>query len=323
MQFKVVQDVVKSINNAIQQTAIASVRSIKANVFSVKVRNFPKTQTIKGTITVANQKKLEKELKDSKKVQKSILGSIKAIKIPKSIRVDNFPEAEKYPEHPKSIEVSNLPKPLPYPKNMRVSNQPTKEIKEMSKKVGDVEKAVKKLKLDPKKSVQSPKPERVIVPPANVTVKQEKIDYDKLAKLFKGSNKDFDYKKLGKIFSDSQKDSITVGGAGNRPSFADSSGIPARALLDESRRVVTTVGDSSMSSYRTNDIDDNGTTLNIVYVGMEHPEGAWALMKFNDTDEIYPHLKYATIVNNVDVDDYSTAWTDRSSLEYSDYSIAF
>ncbi len=57
MQFKVIQEITGNIINTIQNVGIASVNAIKAHTFGVSVKNFPKNQTVSGTVTVANQKK--------------------------------------------------------------------------------------------------------------------------------------------------------------------------------------------------------------------------------------------------------------------------
>jgi len=102
MTYKLVKEVVANINNTIQQTAIGATRSMIANVFGVKVKNFPKNQRVSGTVVVANQKKVEKKLSEGHLIQKSVLDWLKAFKLPTSIKVDNFP---KFPEFPKFPDV--------------------------------------------------------------------------------------------------------------------------------------------------------------------------------------------------------------------------
>jgi hypothetical protein len=162
MTFKLVNQILASLIKTIEQTAVVSVNAIKAHTFSSKIINFPKTQKIKGVVTVVNQKKVERELKNSKKIQDSILKWLNKFTIPSNFKIDNFPESIKFPT---SIEISNQIKPikpLPYLKNIRVTNQPTKEIKKINTQLIAVKKAIGKLKLNPSINVETPTPEKII-----------------------------------------------------------------------------------------------------------------------------------------------------------------
>jgi hypothetical protein len=220
MEFRIVKDIVSSVINTIEQTAIASVRSIKAHVFSTKIINFPKTQEVKGTVVVGNQKNVEKQLQKIERPLPSILEAIKAIAFPKSFEVSNFP---KYPEPPRSVEVSNFPPPLQL-KEIRVSNQPTEELQGIQEQMGKVEKAVKALKLDPTINVQAPKPERVVVPPAQVTLNEKEIDYEKLSiaiadKMPEG----IDYKKIADAIGKKLAEGlVSLGGSHSKNSSSSS-----------------------------------------------------------------------------------------------------
>lgn len=288
MNFQLIKDVVANIIKTIEQTAVVGVNALKAHTFSTKVRNFPKTQAIKGTITVANQKKVEKELKASKKLHKSILNWLKGFRLPESIRVSNFPSAPKPTQFPGSFEISNFPKPTPALKNIRITNQPTAQLKSLNFKIDKLTGEVKKLKLDPKISVQTPKPERVIVPPANVTVKQEKIDYKKFAKLIPEPAKEFNYSKLAKMIANEVAGmAVSVGGGG---------GTRKEGLDDLTR------------SYN---VCDKDVASAVKYYGFTGKAGNWYILKEDTDNNTYRYIKGSN--------KYATNWDDRVSLEYAYY----
>lgn len=292
MDFKLLSKVVGNITTTIQQTAIASVRSVKAHTFFSKITNFPKTQDVKGTVIVANQKKVEKELKDSKKIHRSVLDWLKSFKLPKSFEVSNFPKQPDFPEFPEKIEVSNPTKIPPYPKSIRVSNQPTKEINKISAGLVAVVKAIKALKLNPTINVEAPEPEKVVVPAPNVTVTQEKIDYKKLAKLLAEQVPEFDYKKMGEVIADNQLDAITVGGGGSS-GHGGSKGM-----------IIS--GSNPLEKYRAADIDQAG--INIWYYGFTDKDGAWYIMEENKTVNSFRFISGSS--------GYITSWAERDTLEY-------
>lgn len=76
---------------------------------------------------------------------------------------------------------------------------------------------------------------------------------------------------------------------------------------------------AKLAKYETSDIDE--ATSTITYIGKMDADGAWMVMKI-DTGSGSSFL-YATLKNNSSYDNYSSAWTDRSSLTYNLYNIAF
>ena len=66
MDYKVLQGFLNSIIQTIQNTAISAVKVLKSSLYRVTIKNFPKTQDIKGTVVVGNQRKLEKLVKELK-----------------------------------------------------------------------------------------------------------------------------------------------------------------------------------------------------------------------------------------------------------------
>ena len=96
------------------------------------------------------------------------------------------------------------------------------------------------------------------------------------------------------------------------------------AIYDADGNQITSFGSASpLATYVTNDIDDGDTTTDIVYIGKEDKDGAWAIQKIDSTTSTLPTFQYATVTNNAGTTTYSTAWTNRASLTYQDISSAF
>ena len=288
MEFKLLHNIVKNIQDTIYNTGRDSVSALKAHTYPTRVTNFPKVQKINGIVSVSNQKRVEKELIQGNVLQKSVLKLIRGFKFPTSINVDNFPVASKQLPYPKEIKVNNFPKQKEYPKNIRVSNQPTKEIKALGKDLQTVVEAVKALKLSPTIKVASPKAERLVVPPANVSVTQQEIDYEKLASLMPAPAKEIDYKKLSEAIAKEIAASIvTVGGGGGK----------RKEGLDDLTR-----------SYNVADKDTDGTTK---YYGFTGRAGDWYILRENTTTDEYRYVKGSS--------SYSTNWTGRAGLTFGYY----
>lgn len=68
-----------------------------------------------------------------------------------------------------------------------------------------------------------------------------------------------------------------------------------------------------------NAVDNSAGT--VLYVGRENSSGSWWIMKIDSTGG-FPVLTHATAKNN-SYTDYSTAWTNRLTASYGNYSVAF
>jgi len=91
-------------------------------------------------------------------------------------------------------------------------------------------------------------------------------------------------------------------------------------ILDASGNQITSFGGgAALSDYMTNDVDEATSTL--TYVGKEDGDGNWAIQKIDESSGT--SITYATVTNNSGTTSYSTAWTNRASLTYNDYSVAF
>lgn len=311
MQFKLIQDIVSRLISSIENSAIASTRTLSRNTFDVKVNNFKKVQDVKGTVIVGNQKKLESELKKANKIQKSIVEWLNKYKAPEEIRVSNFPEPIKIP---KTVSVDNFPEQLPFPKNIRVTNQPTQELKDLLSELESVKKSIDKLKLDPKINVEAPQRETIIIPAPEVNVSKEEIDYKKMAKAISGIVPDIDYKRLEKIFKENQKEFVTVGGGGSSSQFKKSDGTPSRALIDGSDRLVVYL-DNTEDIKPTNYRVKSALSGNYIYVGYALPNqltsaAAWRIKRV-DTSTPADDVEWADGDDNFD-----NIWLNYASLTY-------
>jgi len=82
-------------------------------------------------------------------------------------------------------------------------------------------------------------------------------------------------------------------------------------------------GLAAIGSYQVNHLDDGSTTPNVLYIGMEKDDGTYAIKKFDETSSTLPVVTYATIGDNPSRTTYTLAWTNRATLSYGLYSVAF
>jgi len=66
---------------------------------------------------------------------------------------------------------------------------------------------------------------------------------------------------------------------------------------------------NTFDMYQLNDLEDAATS----YFGLSDKDGKWLLKKFVDAAGT---MRYANESNNPTVTDYSTAWTNRATLNY-------
>jgi len=312
MQFKLIYDLTSKIISTIETSAIVGVKALKAHTFSTTVKNFPKTQSVKGTVTVGNQKRLEAEVKAVDRSIKQLTKTTANIKIPEKVEILNFPEAQKFPEFPKEMKVSN-PVGEVRIKNtkdfseVKVKNQPTKELGDLGKKLDKLEKAVGKLKLDPKISVNAPVvnvPETVIPPfpefPKQITAKElaEEIfsnDPKKTVPVRLSDGDEF-YRALDEMIS----------AVGSSSQFMGTDGRARRAMVDDLGRLVV----AQSKNYYLSDSEETGDTN---YVGNLSSDGSWYISRYVETGTTTT-ARYASSSNNELT--YSAAWTDKENLTY-------
>lgn len=349
MNFQFITSLVQQIINAIQNSAVSSVKTLAKNNFSVTVKNQVKKVDVKGQVVVSNLKNLDKPLKALREATIAVKQSVDGI--PTEITVKNFPETVTVSNQPsdknmvKSIEmvdksVQSLHKPLEALRKVEITNQPVGQIESVRLEAGKIVKAVKALKLDPKITVQAPKPERIIVPPAQVSVEKTEIDYKKIAKAIADSVPNIDYTKLEALLQNSVG-SIQVGGGGSRSySYQTSDGTKTQALVDSDKHVqvdvltappvsVDTSGLATSANQETiiSDLDgvalvlqeifsqveqyyyhDKDATETYEYVGFVTQSGSWRIFRNELATET---MRYATGTS-----DYETNWTNHTSLTY-------
>lgn len=105
-------------------------------------------------------------------------------------------------------------------------------------------------------------------------------------------------------------------------SFDKDFGVLAVSLLgyDPISDTVKRITLDALNYYATNDVDTPDT--NTTYEGLEDAGGGWQIVKIVKTGTALAN-RFATNKNNSTYTSYSTAWTDRASLDYDYYSVAF
>lgn len=76
----------------------------------------------------------------------------------------------------------------------------------------------------------------------------------------------------------------------------------------------------ALNHFATNDIDKVDSTT--FYEGLEDSNGYWQVVK-NVTDGNQTSMRFATQKNNISITNYSDAWTNRATLTFDTYSVAF
>lgn len=72
-------------------------------------------------------------------------------------------------------------------------------------------------------------------------------------------------------------------------------------------------------SYGVNDISPKSG--NTTWIGKQDKDARWMVMKIDETTGA--DFGYATTKNNSSVTSYSSAWTNKATLTYNDYEVAF
>lgn len=103
--------------------------------------------------------------------------------------------------------------------------------------------------------------------------------------------------------------------AGTFVNFQSTTAGNFKISLEEMETAVT----EFLDKFQTNEIEEASAT--ITYIGAENKAGTWYIKKIDTTSgTVFSH---ATQANNGGTTTYTTAWTNRASLTYGDYSEAF
>ena len=89
-------------------------------------------------------------------------------------------------------------------------------------------------------------------------------------------------------------------------------------LADSGNGAMRRVTTNAMGEYGTNNVEEIGA---ITYIGKEDPAGSWFIQKVDTSSGT--SIRYASVKNNPSTTSYTTAWTNRASLTYDTYGIAF
>lgn len=311
MNFQFITNLVEQIIKAIENSSIVAVRSVLTHTFPVKVTNPVKKVDVKGTVVVGNLKNLDKPLKDIKQavfeVKRSVDGKTTDVRItnfPQSYKLSNPYTDEKVVEGLSKLEmkVQSLHKPLELLKKVEITNQPTEQLDNIAMEAGRIYKAVKSLKLDPKINVEAPKQEKILVPPAKVTVERVEIDYTKLAKAIADQIEGIDYKKLESIFKGTVGE-IRIGGGGTRVyTFQKYDGTKTQALVDDNGRIQTSEDATKMY---TQDVEEGST---YTYIGKANRQGEWEITRITNATQSFRYMSGAS--------GYEDSWNNKEALSY-------
>lgn len=312
MDFRLLQRIIEQIISAIQNSAVASAKSINqtltSHTYQSKILNFPKSFDIrKGTVIVGNQKNLEVEVK---KVQKAVDSITKYLPQLKKVTVENPTKIPPYPAFPKEMKVNNL------------SEIPEVDLSNVIAALEVVQDKLSKLKLNPEVKVNVPAPV-VNVPQAaapivnleekdvDLTPVAEAVDllreyFEKLTaknpvpvRLTDGKNY---YKALDKI-------ERAVSSFRAASPFMTSTGGEDRAVVNRLRELQVTSSDTWGLNHSLK-VDDT-----LTYLGKQSINGVWQIVKVAKDGDLTT-MTYATVVNNSDVESYEEAWENKGTLEY-------
>jgi len=312
MTYQFVLDITNRIIKTIENVAIVGVKTLRNTIithtYPVKVTNPVSKVDVKGTVIVANQSKVEQEIKKTLQLLQEIKKVLPSLK---DVSVGNFPKYPEFPKYPTEIKVSNL-------KN-------TTEITnwgEILKSISNLEKSVEKLKLNPKISVESPViPAPIVNVPKqeapHITLNEKEVDLKPVQKAIDDLTKVWETfsarNPLAVRLSDGKAfykaiDRLSESIANNSSPFQTSTGADARPYVDENSNIVVTTNDT-WGLNNTEEITDTK------YLGKENVGGKYQIIRII-TDGDAKDLKYATIRNNPNIGDYTEAWAERTSLDY-------
>lgn len=233
MTYETLSQAVSAVITTISNAAVASVKALKKNRYDVTVKNPVTKMTVAGTVIVGNQKNLESLLKNNNLQNKKWFSDeakrivkVQEVNPVKELKVTNLRDIDLSLVEMRLQEANDYLRKLPteLPTEFQITNQPLVELNDIVDELKDVAREIKKLKLDPKITVQ-PTPVTVTPPVApTVNVKETKIDYAAFGKemlnvLYGRKPKEHLNVRLtdGTKFYEAMKEMVTIssGGTGN------------------------------------------------------------------------------------------------------------
>lgn len=290
--------VVKSLSNKLDE-----LKELASKTYSVNIENHPKTVSVKGTVVVGNQAKLEKKISELNKL------FVKANKTLSTLNKVEVTNQKDFPNFPESIKVSNLSD------KVRVLN-----LNPIVDGLEDLNKEIKKIKLNPEIKVSTPK---VTVPKITlpkqptpiVNLHEKEVDLSALKDLIefwqsltKSAKKSLSVRLTdGKKFYKAVDEVVEAVTANNASHFQFYSGGEARPIVNRNSELTVTTSET----WDINNSDKVSTTLE--YIGEESVDGKWRIRKISKSGTVTT-VGYASIKNNTDITDYEDAWEGRIDL---------
>lgn len=226
------KEAVSLVKTSLENTAIATVKSLKSHVFKVDigkkefaVANWPKKQVVEGKVAVVDLEKLEKQLVKIAEWQKNLEKSLRDLSNKDTVKVANFPKIPEFPQFPTSTKLAG---------EVKVSSGSfsslLKAIEGLSELVAKLPTYYPEVKIPPFPKVEIPPFPKIPEPLSEVSIKN-------LEKLISKDPQRYVPVRLsdGKRFYQAIEE-LTVS-ASRAQAFSDSKGVRQQALVDEDRHV--------------------------------------------------------------------------------------
>ena len=226
------KEAVSLVKTSLENTAIATVKSLKSHVFKVDigkkefaVANWPKKQVVEGKVAVVDLEKLEKQLVKIAEWQKNLEKSLRDLSAKDTVKVANFPKLPSLPAFPKSTKVEGEVKIA-----QGSFSAVLEALEELSKQVAKLPTEYPQVDIPPFPEIRIPPFPKIPDPPKEVSVKN-------LEKLVGKDPKRYVPVRLsdGKRFYEAIEE-LTIS-ASRTQAFSDSQGVKQQALVDEDRHV--------------------------------------------------------------------------------------
>ena len=301
------KEAVSLVKTSLENTAIATVKSLKSHVFKVDIgkkefaiTNWPKKQVVEGKVAVVDLEKLEKQLVQIAEWQKTLEKSLRDLSAKDTVKVANFPEFPSFPEFPTSTKLAG---------EVKISSDSFSSllvaIEGLSKLVAKLPTRYPEVKIPPFPKVEIPPFPKIPEPLSEVSVKN-------LERLISKDPQRYVPVRLsdGKRFYQAIEE-LTVS-ASRSQAFSDSQGVKQQALVDEDRHVQVDVLTMPQVADIQHEYMGKKTSGDYEYFGFKENGGtSWKIMRKNNTDDSAWAYAYGK-------SGWTTAWADPTILVYGD-----